>query len=134
MNMGPSAFAAYNEPLLTPEPLWEDGTTTMEQLLHDHSDHLVKAVSELGVVKLGQLVGRDQRIIRLMDECKILTVGDASAAADWPQLWSQRLNIPRELLSVRSEGTARGQVGTAHPIGVVLPHCLQSSAVIKAEI
>ncbi len=67
----------------------------------------MRAVSEVGVVKLGQLAGRDPRIIHLMDDSKLLTIGHTSAEADWPRLWSARLGLPMGLLSVRVHGQVR---------------------------
>ena len=94
---------------------------------------LIRAVAELSVVKLGQLVGRDQRIIRLMEaaDSKLITMGADSASVDWPEMWSQRLNIPMELLTVRSEGTAE-QVWGDPPI-LIYNHTYRSAALFRAS-
>jgi len=48
-------------------------------------------VSEYGVVKLGTLIGRDQRLIKLIEsaDSKLITIGSESAEEDWPLMCVQ---------------------------------------------
>lgn len=71
---------------------------SMQDLLHNHSTHLVRAVQECGISKLGQLTCLDTSIIRRLDASGILTAASASPEAHWPSLRTKQLGVPLELL------------------------------------
>ncbi|GAX73015.1 hypothetical protein CEUSTIGMA_g467.t1 [Chlamydomonas eustigma] len=75
---------------------------TMEEINRNHAEKLVQAVAELGIVKLGKLVGRDPRILKAVEASKFIVLGNDSAKADWPELWSKELGHPVDLVTFRN--------------------------------